>query len=405
MGCVVVDQVARDGSLVADVDSTLGRSDRDSLLLAALPGATLLTFSGERVVRFGKNVILRKQVTHLGKPWPEFKKRIQIPQRWLTVERAARAAGLVPRFVGIYHYRDVTIFVDFDPSTYVLRKANNSAAHVSTNDLFQAQTLGQFTRTDANGNTLTSVRSDRFATYLLSARNVVHPHLAVFSGFNAQLFQERTVDALPAVRAMHAAGWPDAFQAEWPGFYLEFRFDSYLRSLDAPRVKYQKAKGPSQPDFDLVFHKTLELEIAHYGDLKASTIARHESPGNDADNLVQCVSRYGRFWYVIYEHETTYGRHHEDRATIAWNEWKRTVGFRRAGRDFDPLSYASRFKQSVRFVQMMVLEVNRANFEVVLGEFHQGQQVDGTQRALKVMIKKRNIDNFLIYRESARPVQ
>lgn len=49
---------------------------------------------------------------------------------------------------------------------------------------------------------------------------------------------------------------------------------------------------------------------------------------------------------------------------------------------------------------MMVLEVNEANFGVVLGDFKQGKQPDGAARARKVMIKKKNIDNFLIYSES-----
>ena len=52
---------------------------------------------------------------------------------------------------------------------------------------------------------------------------------------------------------------------------------------------------------------------------------------------------------------------------------------------------------------MMILEVNEANFHVVLGGFAQGKQQSGAARALKVMINKRNIDNFLIYSESSLP--
>ena len=32
-----------------------------------------------------------------------------------------------------------------------------------------------------------------------------------------------------AVQEMHAATWPDRFQGEWPGFYLEYRLDTFLR--------------------------------------------------------------------------------------------------------------------------------------------------------------------------------
>ena len=111
MGSVVVDQIGPGGELVEDVDTTLSNSDKNELLLDALPGATAETYAGERVIRFHDQVILKKQVTHLGNPWPGFKKRIQIPKSWLEVERRATADGLVTRFIGIYHFRQVTILI------------------------------------------------------------------------------------------------------------------------------------------------------------------------------------------------------------------------------------------------------------------------------------------------------
>jgi hypothetical protein len=156
-----------------------------------------------------------------------------------------------------------------------------------------------------------------------------------------------------------------------------------------------KGKGR---DFDLVF-KT-EDDVAFYGDLKASDVVKHESPGNDAEDIARWVEQFGRFWYVVYEHETAHARDNGDLATIAWNEWRRSVGFR-ARKGYNPLSYRARFKESVCFVNMLVLEVNQTNFRVVLGDFAQGKQPDGAARALKVMIKKKNIDNFLIYSEAS----
>ena len=156
MGSEVVDQIGRDGTLISDVDTSLSLRQKRRLLLEALPGAQVEHYADRDVVRFADQVILAKQVTHLGRPWPAFKKRIQIPRYWLEVERQGRIDGLTVRFIGIYHYGETTIFVDFDPTSYTTRKANNSAAHVSTNDLFQAQTLGQFSRLDRRGNRLTS---------------------------------------------------------------------------------------------------------------------------------------------------------------------------------------------------------------------------------------------------------
>ncbi|MDO8147488.1 hypothetical protein Q6350_03500 [Isoptericola sp. b515] len=396
MGSVYVDQIAPDGSLLKERDPRLSEAAKVELLLGALPGATRDTYHGERVIRFKDQIILKKQVTHLGKPWPEFKKRIQIPHRWLDVARHASHDSLRTRFVGIYHFGDVTIFVDFDPTGYLGRKANNSAAHVCTNDLHQAQTLGTFSRVDRNGNRLTSVRYDQFAQHLQGSGTEV-PRLEAFRRFNDEFLLGQQIESLDAVKEMHAANWPDAFQSEWPGFYLEQQFDRFIRVNGlSDLVRYQKAKRSTQLDYDLVFPTR---DVAdYYGDLKASNLAAKESPGNDLEDLRRCIETFGRFWYVVYEHETKHARHNDNSATIAWNEWRRSVGYHASSRKaYDELSYAKRFKESVRFVKMLILEVNAANFDVVLRTFAQGKQPDGSARALKVMINKKVIDNFLIF--------
>lgn len=373
----------------------MSENEKDAILLRALPGAFAERFAGVRVVRFRNHLILKKQVTHLGFPWPEFKKRIQIPGSWLHVYEEAQQAGLEVRFIGIYAYGSVIVFVDFDPATYVLRKANNSAAHVATNDLYQAQVHGEFSRVDRNENRLTSVRSDLFASYLLRGYSRLDPHLEIISRFNNQFLTGHTLGALEAVREMHEAAWPDRFQGEWPGFYLEYRLDRFLRSARLEHlIKYTKAKQFGAFDYDLVFGDGGEID--YFGDLKASDYVKRESPGNDAATMRRCIDQYGRFWYLIYEHSTRHSRDHGDVATVQWNEWKRSVGYVN-GKEYNPLSYARRFKESVRFFRMKILEVNEANFATVLGDFTQGQQQGGAPRALKVMIKKTNIDNFLIF--------
>lgn len=401
MGSVVVDQIRFDGALVQDVDTTLNTREKNDLLLAALPGATVEMYAGEQVVRYRDQVILKKQVTYLGRPWEPFKKRIQIPRYWLDVERQGRADGLIVRFVGVYNYRDVTIFVDFDPRTYIRRKANNSAAHVSTNDLFQAQTLGQFSREDKNGNRLSSVRADEFATYLRLGYEEKNPHIEVFDRFSDAFLNGLKIDGLAAIQEMHEAGWPDKFQNEWAGFYLEYRVSRYLtqnRLLDLVVVQKEKRKG--EFDYDLRFLRDGVLE--HYGDLKASNIAVSASPGNDAANFFRCLSETGRFWYVIYEHETWHGRDSGHVSTRRWNEWRQSVGHVGQNKVFDPLSYAGRFKEAVRFVGVKILEVNQANAGIVLGDFQEDfkQYGGGAPRKSKVMIRKADIDNFLIYSKS-----
>jgi len=399
VGNVVVNQIGPDGELLNDVDTTLTETEKNALLLEALPGATVVQYAGRRVVRYRDQVLLKAQITYLGIPWESFKKRIQIPQHWVEVYDGALADGLTVRFVGIYHYDRVTVFVDFDPGTYVTRKANNSAAHVATNDLFQAQTSGLFSRTDHNGNRLTSIHSNLFADYLLGLVREEHPYVNAFSDFNAEFLSQGRLEALDAVQEMHRAQWPDTMQGEWAGFYLEYRLDEFLRRGGAhPLVAFQKVKIRGGLDYDLVFKHG--RRVAFYGDLKASNITEHESPGNDAEDIRRCLAEYGRFWYVIYEHETWHSRDEGDLPVTAWNEWRRSVGH--VGRkDYDPLSYSRRLKSAVRFTAMLILEVNEANFDVVLGGFNQGRQPGGASRALKVMISKRNIDNFLIFSTKA----
>jgi hypothetical protein len=398
MGSIAVDQITRDGGVVSDVDTTLTEHEKNALLLSALPGATATTYCGARVIRYRDQIILKAQVTHLGHPWEAYKKRIQIPKKWLEVERQARREGLIVRFVGIYHYRDVTIFVDFDPTTYIQRAANNSAAHVATNDLHQAQALGVFDRTDRNGNRLTSVRNDVLADYFLGFVDTTHPSVDVFRRFNDEFLTGAWLYGLDAVKEMYTANWPDRFQPEWAGFYLEYRFDRFVRARHfSSTVQFQKMKKDGTYDYDLVFYDRSSVDF--YGDLKASSTTSRDAIGNDAADLARCLEEFGRFWYVIYEHDTVHGRDNAHASTIEWNEWRQSVGHVQ-GKGYSPLSYASRYKEAVRFSAMKILEVNAANAGMVLGAYKQGRQVSGAAREPKVTILKKHIDNFLIFSDT-----
>lgn len=396
MGTLDVDQIGPSGALLRDVDTTLTERAKNDLLLRALPGSSVEKYAGVRVVRFENQVIFKKQVTHLGFPHAEFKKRIQIPPSWVPAHAQAEKDGLVPRFIGIYHYGAVTILVDFEPRTYVRRKAHNSSAWVYTNDLFQAQTLGQFHREDANGNHITSVRSDQLAGYLRAGFQTKNTHVEVLDRFNEMFLDGTKIDGLAAVQEMHAADWPDRFQNEWAGFYVEFRLSKYLRENDLGHLMVvQKEKRKGEFDYDLRLLTDGVLDF--YGDLKASNIKVTDPPGNDAEDFWRCLDQYGRFWYVIFEHETWHGRDADNLSTIAWNEWRKSAGHIQR-KDYSPLSYAGRFKEAVRFVRVMILEVNPANAHVVLGEFQKDfRQPDGKPRKGKVSIRKKDIDNFVIY--------
>ena len=397
MGSVAVDQITSGAVLVSDVDTTISTKDRHDLLVGALPGASVETFSGVKVVRWGDQILLSKQVTYLGIPWESFKKRIQIPGTWIGVHHRARSEGLKPRFIGVYHYKDTTIFVDFDPQKYVDRGLNNSSAHVATNDLYQALTLGQFSRDDKNGNRITSIRPDELHTYLHAGFEEKSPHIDALDHFSMEFLDGTRIEWRSAVQAMYEASWPHVFQTEWAGFYLEFRLNAFIHQHNLDHLMiFQTEKRKGSYDFDLKFLD--KGAIDHFGDLKASDVNKNEAPGNDKTNLLECLDEFGRFWYVIYEHETWKSKHNGDTATREWNTWRRDHGHEPQKGQFDPLSYSGRFKEAVLFNQVKVLEVNPANAGLVLSDFHQGRQYNqGKPRNPKKSIKKKDLENFLIY--------
>ena len=134
-----------------------------------------------------------------------------------------------------------------------------------------------------------------------------------------------------------------------------------------------------------------------YGDLKASDISKEESPGNDRESLFAAIDQSDRFWYVIYEHETVKDKDCGNQLTQFRYGYLLSVGDKAKS----PLSYAARMKNRVNFKRMMILELNRANCGDLLSAFHQGHQPNGGARAEKVLINKRNVENYQVFHYEA----
>ena len=111
------------------------------------------------------------------------------------------------------------------------------------------------------------------------------------------------------------------------------------------------------------------------------------------------IDRCDRFWYVIYEHETVKDKDCGNEITRFRYEFMVSLNDSKAK---DPLSYASRMKNKVNFRRMMILELKRANCGDLLSAFHQGHQPDGGARAEKVLINKRNIENYQVFHYEAK---
>lgn len=346
------------------------------------------------VYRKGKKqyILLHRAVHYLGNPHPTFKKRVQLPSWYkdFCIEASKNKLPYDIRFIGVYHYHGVVVFVDFLKDTYLTKIVHNSSAHIYINDLYQALTNGVFHKEDMFGNHIYVVRGNKLANYLDGKEVGQNVLLSLFEQFNQGFTFGQWLKVLPTVKEMQQAEWPEWRQTEWPGWYLEYKFSQFtIDNKTAPLIVYtgqsNKAKGEGVFDFDVCFKRH-----QFYGDLKASDIKSTEAPGNDQTAFVECINMYGRFWYIVYEHEVK--KDSEESGYKDVKAYNRYMGKK------DEMSYATRLKTGVRFMKMTILELNRINFREALSEFNQGHQPDGSKRNPKFMIKKKDMDRFSIFR-------
>lgn len=359
---------------------------------------------GKRVLVYTHNgretVLLVRAVTYLGNPHPVFKKRIQMPDWYqdfcVAAERDSRSFDI--KFLGVYHYDDNTVFVDFQKETYLRHGLHYSSAHVYVNDLFQAQTYGIFEKEDQYGNIIVCIRCNKLKDYLDGQQQSDTSNLFdLFRQFNCGFTFGQWLNALEVIQEMYHDGWRQWKQAEWAGWFLEYRFNKFTIVNEVTnRMRYISQKREGELDFDIRFE-----EADFYGDLKASDIRHSDAPGNDQESLIECIYRYNRFWYVIYEHETIKDSEREYRATIARNQFIRSVD---PSYEKDDMSYSQKMKNSVRFMKMTILELNKVNYRDALKAFNQGHQPNGGARRPKFLIDKKTLqnDNYAVFRYTYR---
>lgn len=301
-------------------------------------------------------ILLCKCITYLGNPHPIFKKRIQIPRDWVNFAQIAEKQNYDVRFIGIYHYDNFIIFADFKKDTYLKHKCNNSAAHVYINDLYQGATSGIFTKIDKNGNEISCIASHCLKDYL-NGQKSQNTLLEMFAKFNCNYNFGEWITALEAISEMHNKHWSKWKETEWAGWFLEYKFSEFSKKPEFSKiVQYSassfKAHRQGEYDFDLWFPQE-----QFFGDLKASDISQKEAPGNDCKTFINCLNQYGKFWYIVYEHQTQKDSDHKFEATKWRNHfvWDNEEKHKKI---FNEMSYSSRMKHSVKFVKMFIIELN-----------------------------------------------
>lgn len=399
------EQIRADFGLEVAVDQVLSKKQQQNALVHYLgeKNCSEENILGRKVLVYRKDgkkyILLHKAISYLGNPHPIFKKRIQMPGWWQEFCNKAKETnlGYDIRFIGIYHYQNNVIFTDVAKETYLNKgKLNNSSAHIYTNDLYQAVRNGVFHREDQCGNHLYSVRAKDFADYLTGVKTGDNDLFELFAKFNNGFSFGQWLYAVDKIKEMHGDNWRHWQQAEWAGWFLEYKFNKFTIDNDTlAMMKYvgTENKGHKEGtfDFDIWFDRD-----QFYGDLKASDIKKTSTPGNDQEAFVECINKHDRFWYVIYEHETIKDSEETAyKATIERNQYIRSVlpNYKK-----DDMSYHERMKNSVRFIKMTILELNSVTFRDVLTDFNQGKQPDGKSRQKKFLIKKKEMDKYVVYR-------
>lgn len=379
-----VEQINNKGLIVKDYDNKISLNEIKNILNNHLE---VLNNKNPFHCRFNDKeiTILIKQITYLGHPHKIFKKRIQIPKKW-KIELKKENTFLV----GLYRYYDNNIFVFFDTEKYKNNRLNNSSAHIHTIDLQKGIEYGIFEKIDSRKNKINIIKEDKLENYidnlLNNKENSLPKEIKLFNDFSISL--EKRWEGKKCYKEMFDVNYRNKAQSEWPGFYLEFRFEDFLNKN--PEYKsvclFVHNKKRDELDFDLNFMDK------YLGDLKAHSKNSSSIPGNDKESFLKALEKYKKFWYVVFYHESFKDKDFNNEVTLFWNKLLNKV---------DTLSYSKKMKNSIVLENVKILEINNNNY-MYISDMKQGDNSDGSKREMKIQIKSNVIDNFLIYNKDLK---
>lgn len=392
---IKIEQITKTGLVVSDFDNKLNSLNIRNIL-DNLPDLEIQSDKNPFIAKY-KNKIINlcvKNITYLGIPHPFYKKRIQIPKEWKDILQQENTLLL-----GVYSYRKTNTFCLFDTYRYRQNQLNNSSAHIYTIDLHKARKMGIFKKTDKRENNITVFTEQNFQKVfneVLFNQNIFLPNeLNIFNDF----FKTLQINwmGINCYQEMINANFNNAYQPEWAGFYLEYKFKQFIDAN--PNYKkycqYIQDKGKTGIDLDLWFKKE-----QFYGDLKAHTINK-SLLGNDKKTVQNAIQKYQKIWYIAFSHYTKKDKEFNGEVTTFWNS---ALNKRRKERGTGKLkkldSYLSKMKNSVQLNHFVVLEINQFNKQY-LSNFNQGINSNKQAREPKILIKKKDLenDNFAIYRQ------
>jgi len=396
---IKIEQITKTGLVVSDYDKTL-KPNEMKRLLSKQQHLEIQSNKNPYIAKYRDKAInlYTKNITYLGRKkdkdgnyddWEHYKKRIQIGKNFKPISKQENTLLL-----GVYHYDDTNVFCVFDKQSYENSSANNASAHIHTMDIHKAKKLGIFEKTDKKGNNIIVFTEQNFAKafdmVLLNEKTTLSNEINIFNDFSNTL--NTNWDGVSCYTEMINASFNNAYQSEWAGFYLEYKFEEFLTKN--PRYQnicqYKQNKTSGSIDLDLWFKQG-----KYYGDLKAHNINQNLL-GNDKTNIYKAISGYKKVWYIAFSHHTIKDKDKNGVTTQFWNQKLNSNKGKKKKLD----SYLSRMKHSVTLDNFVVLEINQFN-QKYLVDFEQGKNSDGMPRNIKISIKNKDIknDNFAIYRQ------
>ena len=360
-----------------------------------------------------EHLILFKNVTYLGHPHPFFKKRIQIPGTWRVHMSSPKTIIL-----GVYtqtKQKEGELIVVYANADFVNKKANNSSAHIYTSDLKKADSEGYFSKVDKKNNFVQVFKKNEFDKFIKSLSKDTNKILTLndqkewYQNFSDKFYQKniktnpkkvcvdyaKTIlnknwSGKTAYNEMAKVNYRNMLQAEWPGFYNEFLFEKFIKREGHDKIVSVHSKD-TELDLDLTFLKNTEKVFL--GDLKTHTTATKAIITNDQNVIDKAVKKYGKVWFFVVEHDTEKDLDHKLVVRDHWNKLKKDKGIGNP-----TANYANRMKNNVTITNVLILEITTDNHQY-LSDFQTGMlNSNGTPRASKYKINKKDIEHFVYYR-------
>ena len=320
--------------------------------------------------------------------------------------------------LGVYtqtKQKEDELIVVYANADFVNKKANNSSAHIYASDLKKAGSEGYFSKVDKKNNFVQVFKKNEFDKFIKSLSKdtnkirTLNDQKEWYQNFSDKFYQKniktnpkkvcvdyaKTIlnknwNGKTAYNEMVKVNYRNMLQAEWPGFYNEFLFEKFIKREGYDKIVSVHNKD-TELDLDLTFLKNTEKVFL--GDLKTHTTATKAIITNDQNVIDKAVKKHGKVWFFVAEHDTEKDLDHKLVVRDHWNKLKKEKGIGNP-----TANYANRMKNNVTIKNVLILEITTDNHQY-LSDFQTGMlNSNGTPRASKYKINKKDIEHFVYYR-------